>query len=154
MVTIEGRNYTAGVLGYTRRCVNAKNITIVAGHNSTLKGDITVGGVISDIQTNGGLKVNYSNFANIGYLSIFGTKNVGGISGIISGQTLDGAEVNMTGIYCNDVRRGLVSGALGETSIIKNIELGHNGGADNIVGATYDDGREVVQNGDVFSKAE
>ena len=91
-VNIKGGNYTAGVLAYTRRCVNAKNIEILANDGSFIEGKATVGGVISDIQMNGGLKANYSNFKASG-LSISGTQCVGGISGILCLQTLYGATV-------------------------------------------------------------
>ena len=81
-VTIKGGDYTAGVLAYTRRCVNASNITIAGDADSVIEGKSTVGGVISDIQTNGGLTADYSNFSAEG-LTIKANNNVGGISGII-----------------------------------------------------------------------
>lgn len=147
-IKIEGGNYTAGVLGYTRRCYVAKNLTINGNSGSTIKGSQTVGGVISDIQTNGG-DVDYSNFKASG-LTITATKNVGGISGIISGQTLDGATVENVTIVCDDVRRGTVAGSLGTTSTIKNISVTNVIGATKVVGATYDDGAGVVNNGDIY----
>ena len=151
-VTITGGDYTAGVLAYTRRCVNAENLTVTAESGSGITGAVTVGGVISDIQMNGGLTANYSNF-NASGLTITATENVGGISGIISGQTLDGAMVENVAIVCDDVRKGTVSGALGETSTIKNIVVTNVTGATNEVGATYDGGAAVVKNGDVFVPA-
>ena len=151
-VKIEGADYTAGVLGYTRRCINAKDLTITGNEGSTITGTQTVGGVISDIQMNGGLKANYSGFKASG-LTITATKHVGGISGIISGQTLDGATVENVTIVCDDVRKGTVSGSLGETSTIKNVSVTNVTGADNVVGATYDEGAAVAANEYVYSKA-
>ncbi len=153
-ISIKGGNYTSGVLAYTRRCVDAKNISIEANEGSVIEGNMTVGGVISDIQMNGGLKANYSNFSASG-LTIKAVKNVGGISGIIAGQLLDGANVENVTIDCNDARKGIVSGALGEVSTIKNISYSNVIGADKVVGATYDEpASEVVNNGDVYSKKE
>ena len=151
-VNIQGGNYTSGVLAYTRRCVNAKNLDITANPASAITGKQTVGGVISDIQMNGGLTANYSNFKASG-LIITGEKSVGGISGIISLQSLDGATVENVSIKCNDLRKGSVSGALGGISTIKNINVTNVTGADNYVGATYDEATSVVQNGDVFEPA-
>lgn len=151
-VDISGGNYTAGVLAYTRRCVDAKNLVIAADPASAITGKQTVGGVISDIQMNGGLIANYSDFKASG-LIITGEKYVGGISGIISSQTLDGATVENVSIECNDARRGTVSGALGGKSVIKNVSVTDVTGADNVVGATYDEANEVVVDGDVYDKA-
>lgn len=151
-ITIKGGDYTAGVLAYTRRCVNAKDLTIEGNEGSLIEGKQTVGGVISDIQMNGGLTANYSNFAASG-LTIKGTKHVGGISGIISLQTLDGAEVENVVINCDDARKGTVSGALGGKSTIKNISVNNVIGATSVVGATYDNAAAVVVNGDVYEGA-
>ena len=76
-VNIKGGDYTSGVLAYTRRCVDAKNLTIAAAEGSVIEGNMTVGGVISDIQMNGGLTANYSNFAASG-LTIKGVKPLRG----------------------------------------------------------------------------
>ena len=150
-ISIKGGDYTAGVLAYTRRCVDAKDLTIAGNNGSAVEGRYTVGGVISDIQTNGGLVVNYSNFAASG-LTVKGDMHVGGISGIIGGQTLDGATVKNVTIECDDNRKGIVAGSLGETSTIKNRVIENVTGATNIVGATYKDGSEVTNNGDVYTK--
>ena len=152
-IKIEGGDYTAGVLAYTRRCVEAKNLVIVGNSASSITGNYTVGGVISDIQMNGGLIANYSNFKASG-LTIEAEKNVGGISGIISKQTLDGATVENVTIVCDDLRKGTVSGALGSDSTIKNISVNNVTGATNVVGATYDNASQVYVNGDVFSAKE
>lgn len=148
-IKIKGGDYTAGVLAYTRRCVNANNLTVEGNTGSSIEGRYTVGGVISDIQMNGGLTANYSNFKASG-LTITAEKNVGGISGIISGQTLDGAIVENVTIACEGVTKGTVSGALGTTSTIKNIVVTNVTGAENVVGAGYDTGDNVIVNGDVY----
>ncbi len=148
-VSIQGGDYTSGVLAYTRRCVDAKNLIITANSASAITGNNSVGGVISDIQMNGGLTANYSNFKASG-LIITGNQCVGGISGIIASQTLDGATVENVSIKCQDVRKGSVAGALGGKSTIKNISVANVTGAENVVGATYDGGNEVVANGDVY----
>lgn len=148
-ISIKGGDYTAGVLAYTRRCVDAKNLTI-AGNNGLVEGKQTIGGVISDIQMNGGLKANYSNFAASG-LTIKGLKSVGGISGIIGGQTLDGATVENVAIVCDDARKGIVAGSLGETSTIKNLSYTGVTGATQVVGATFDSASPVVENNGVYS---
>ena len=134
-VAIEGGDYTSGVLAYTRRCVDAKNIAIEA-NNGVIKGNMTIGGVISDIQMNGGLTANYSNFAASG-LTIEGVMHVGGISGILSKQTLNGATVENVAIVCDDARKGIVSGSLGEDSTLNNVVVNNVTGADYYVGATY-----------------
>lgn len=152
-ISIKGGDYTAGVLAYTRRCVNVSNIAIEGKTDSSIEGGITVGGVISDIQMNGGLIANYTNFSAKG-LTIEASHNVGGISGIISKQTLDGATVENVTIICNDLRKGIVSGALGDESTIKNIKHKNVIGAENIVGATYDNGGTVEQVGDNFKAKE
>ena len=94
-IKIEGKNYTAGILAYTRRCYDATGLTISGNSGLTITGDFTVGGVISDIQTNdGGVNdVNYSNFKASGLTITANNIHVGGISGIICNQTLDGAIV-------------------------------------------------------------
>ena len=148
-IKIEGGDYTAGVLAYTRRCVEAKNLVIVGNSASSITGNYTVGGVISDIQMNGGLTADYTNFKASG-LTISGGMHVGGISGIISGQTLDGATVENVTIVCDNARKGIVSGSLGEKSTIKNISWDNVIGAENVVGATYDSGVGVVVNGDDY----
>ena len=134
-VSIEGGDYTSGVLAYTRRCVDAKNIAIEA-NNGVIKGNMTIGGVISDIQMNGGLTANYSNFAASG-LTIEGVMHVGGISGILSKQTLNGATVKNVAIVCDDARKGIVSGSLGEDATLNNVVVNNVTGADYYVGATY-----------------
>ena len=131
-VTIKGGNYTSGVLAYTRRCVNAKDITIEGNEGSSIQGLTTVGGVISDIQMNGGLTANYSNFAASG-LTIKGNTCVGGISGIIGNQKLDGATVKSVTIEGGDARTGIVAGAYGASFNIENIT---NYSSDNVTGAT------------------
>ena len=153
-INITGGDYTAGVLAYTRRCVNASNIAINGNTGSTITGRHTVGGVISDIQMNGGLTAAYSNFSASNLTITATDMHVGGISGIISLQTLDGATVKNVTIVCDDVRKGIVSGALGGKSTIKNIVHENVTGATNIVGATYDNGSAVTNNGDVYTAAE
>lgn len=150
-VNIKGRDYTAGVLAYTRRCVDAENISIKANEGSVIEGTQTVGGIISDIQTNGGLKANYSNFAASG-LTVKGSKMVGGISGIICNQTLNGAAVENVTIVCDDVRKGAISGALGGASVITEAEVNNVAGAERLIGSTYDSGDEctVTINGVVY----
>ena len=149
-INIKAGNYTSGILAYTRRCINAKDLTIEGNEGSKIEGDQTIGGVISDIQMNGGLTAVYSNF-NASGLTITGNKNVGGISGIISKQTLDGATVNNVTIVCEDARKGIVSGSLGDVSTIKNITVTNVTGADKVVGATYGDGLEVFVKDDTYS---
>ena len=153
-ININGGDYTAGVLAYTRRCVNASNIAINGNTGSTITGRHTVGGVISDIQMNGGLTAAYSNFSASNLTITATDMHVGGISGIISHQTLDGATVKNVTIVCDDARKGIVSGALGGKSTIKNIVHENVTGATNIVGATYDNGSAVTNNGDVYTAAE
>ena len=135
-VNIKGGDYTAGVLAYTRRCVDAKNIAITANEGSVIDGQITVGGVISDIQTNGGLTANYSNFKATG-LTIKAVQNVGGISGIIGNQILDGAIVKNVAIVSDDTRKGTLAGSFDRVSEIKNAVVENVTGADNYVGGLY-----------------
>ncbi len=135
-VSIKGGDYTSGVLAYTRRCIDAENISIKANEGSTIEGNMTVGGVISDIQMNGGLTANYSNFSAEN-LTIKGAMHVGGISGIISKQTLNGATVKNVTIVCDDVRKGQISGSLGKESVINDAVIENVNGAENLIGATY-----------------
>lgn len=147
-IQIDGGNYVAGVLGYIRRCVNAKNLVVEANANSSISGGITIGGVLSDLQMNGGLKADYSDFKASG-LTINGNQLVGGISGIISGQTLNGATVENVAIVCSDTRKGQIAGAVGEESFITEANVKNVTGAENLVGATYDSGKtgKVTING-------
>ena len=135
-INIKGGNYTSGVLAYTRRCVNAKNIEIVANEGSSIEGKSTVGGVISDIQMNGGLKANYSNFKASG-LTITGTQCVGGISGIICLQTLYGATVENVTLVCGDHRVGIVAGADGGEGYVENATYSNVEGATELIGGAY-----------------
>ena len=135
-ISIKGGDYTAGVLAYTRRCVDAKNLTIAGNNGSVVEGNITIGGVISDIQMNGGLTANYSNFKTTG-VTVKGAKNVGGISGIICLQTLDGATVENVAIVCDDTRKGIVAGSLGGDSTINRVSVNNVSGADYLVGPLY-----------------
>ena len=136
-INIVGKDYVAGVLAYTRRCIDAKNIAIVANAGSYIGGEFTVGGVISDIQLNGGLKANYSNFAASGLTIEAKSMHVGGIAGIIGLQTLTGATVKNVTIVCNDARKGQVVGSLGEVAVINNVVVENVAGATNLVGATF-----------------
>ena len=140
-IEIEGGDYTAGVLAYTRRCVDAMNLEITGNAGSSITGGQVVGGVISDIQMNGGLKANYSNFTASG-LNITGTKNVGGISGIISNQTLDGAAVENV-VLEGTSQVGIVSGSLGDASVIKNIATNNVTGATDVIGGVYSTAKPV-----------
>ena len=142
-IAIKGGDYTAAALAYTRRCVDAKNITVVGNAGSYVTGRNTVGGVISDIQTNGGLVANYSNFSVSG-LTVTGNKMVGGISGIICLQTLDGATVKNVTLVSGDSRVGIVAGSFGGVSTIKNIVTENVTGATAIIGSTYKDGAPVA----------
>ena len=135
-VTIKGGHYTAGVLAYTRSCVDAKDIVIAANEGSYVEGNQTVGGVISDIQMNGGLKANYSNFSASG-LRIKANKNVGGISGIICQQTLNGATVKNVKIVSESATKGIVSGADGGNGIVTNVVYENVEGTTRIIGAVY-----------------
>ena len=144
-VTIKGGDYTAGVLAYTRRCVDAENISIEAT-NGSIEGNKTVGGVISDIQMNGGLTANYSNFSASG-LTIKAVKSVGGISGIICNQTLNGATVKNVNIVCENESKGIVAGSNGgDDSNLMNVSHENVTGATRLVGATYNEGAIVVDN--------
>ena len=136
-IDIKGGDYTSGALAYTRRCVNASNIAVVGNQGSSITGKQVVGGVISDIQMNGGLKAEYSNFSAEG-VTVTGEKNVGGISGIIAKQTLNGATVNNVALNSEDGSAGIVVGALGGTSTISDVKAENVTGATAIVGVTYD----------------
>ena len=140
-IKITGGDYTAGALAYTRRCVNASNVTVEGNDGSYITGKITVGGVISDIQMNGGLKANYFNFSVSG-VTITGEKSVGGISGIIATQTLNGATVKDVKLVGE--KAGIVAGALGGTSTITNVTYENVTGATAIIGTNYD-GSAVVE---------
>ena len=142
-IAITGGNYTAGVLAYTRRCVNASNLAIVGNEGSFVKGNQTVGGVISDIQMNGGLTAVYSNFSAEG-ITVTGEKSVGGISGIIATQTLNGATVKNVTLNSSDARVGIVAGCLGGTSTISNVTYENVTGAATLIGASYDNAKAVA----------
>ena len=142
-IAIQGGDYTAGVLAYTRRCVNASNLSIVGSEGSYVKGNQVVGGVISDIQMNGGLTAVYKNFSAEG-LTVAGAKNVGGISGIIATQTLDVASVKNVTLNCSDAGVGIVAGCLGGTSTISNVTYENVTGAATLIGATYNNSKAVA----------
>ena len=135
-IAISGGDYTSGVLAYTRRCTTATNISISGEKGSYITGRITVGGVISDIQTNGGIVANYSNFS-ASNITVTGTKNVGGISGIIGAQTLNGANVENVVLVCDDARVGIVAGAYDGKPVIKDASYSNVTGTSAIVGAPY-----------------
>ena len=104
---------------------------------------MTVGGVISDIQMNGDLIAEYSNFCVSG-VTISGDKCVGGISGIIASQTLNTAKVENVVLSCSDGRYvGIVSGSLGGTSTITDITVTNVDGASSNIGGAYDGGKPV-----------
>ena len=148
-ISIKGGDYTAGALAYTRRCVNASNITVAGNDGSTITGATTVGGVISDIQMNGGLVADYSKF-NVSGVTITGTKAVGGITGIIAGQTLNGCSVNNVKLVAGG-QVGIVAGSLGAASTITGEVYSNVTGADAIIGAGYDTGTAVeAQVGDTY----
>ena len=135
-IAIKGGNYTAGVLAYTRLCQNASNLAVVGNEGSCIEGAQVVGGVIADIQMNNGLVANYSNFSAEG-VAVKGTKMVGGISGIIATQTLNGAAVKNVTLSSGDSRVGTIAGAFGGTSTISNVTVENVTGATAIVGPTY-----------------
>lgn len=141
-IAIKGGNYTAGVLAYTRLCQNASNLAVVGDEGSCIEGAQVVGGVIADIQMNNGLVANYSNFSAEG-VAVKGTKMVGGISGIIATQTLNGAAVKNVTLSSGDSRVGTIAGAFGGTSTISNVTVENVTGATALVGATYDGGEPV-----------
>ncbi len=135
-IAIKGGNYTAGVLAYTRLCQNASNLAVVGNEGSYIKGAQVVGGVIADIQMNKGLVANYSNFSAEG-VTVSGTKNVGGISGIIATQTLNGATVKNVTLNSDNAGVGIVAGCLGGTSTISNVTYENVDGATALIGNTY-----------------
>ena len=141
-IAIKGGNYTAGVLAYTRLCQNAKNLAVVGNGGSYITGAQVVGGVIADIQMNKGLVANYSNFSAQG-VTISGTKMVGGISGIIAKQSLNGATVANVTLVSGDARVGTVAGSLGGVSTISNVVVENVNGATAVIGATYDGANAV-----------
>ena len=151
-ISITGGDYTSGVLAYTRRCVDASNLYVVGNEGSTITGSHTVGGVISDIQMNGGLTADYSNFCVSG-VTITGDMHVGGISGIISAQTLETAKVENVELVSSDSRVGVVSGSLGGTSTITGITVTNVYDASSIIGGAYDTGNPVeAKIGDTYYK--
>ena len=136
-INIVARDYTAGVVSYTRRCVVASNLTIAGDEGSVISGRRTVGGVISDIQMNGGLTAQYTNF-NASGLKITAEKSVGGISGII-GQNLNGATVKNVQIVCDDIHKGKVAGSFSNNKpVITDLVVENVTGAEFLVGANYD----------------
>jgi len=141
-IDITGGNYTAGALAYTRRCVNASDVTVAGNAGSTITGEQTVGGVISDIQMNGGLTANYSNFSVSG-VTISGDMHVGGISGIIAAQTLNGATVKNVTLVCSDARVGIVAGSLGGASTISDVTVENITGASSVIGGSFNTGAAV-----------
>ena len=141
-IAIEGGDYTAGVLAYTRRCVNASNLSIIGENNSFVKGAQVVGGVISDIQMNGGLKAEYSNFSAKN-IAVIGEQMVGGISGNIATQTLNGATVENVTLASGDARVGTVAGCFGGTSTITGVTVNNVTGATAVIGATYNGAKAV-----------
>ena len=141
-IAIKGGDYTAGALAYTRRCVNASNVTVAGEEGSYITGAQVVGGVISDIQMNGGLTAVYSNFSAEG-ITVTGEKSVGGIAGIIATQTLNGATVKNVTLNSTDEFAGVVAGRLGGTSTISNVVSENVTGATAVIGATYDGAKAV-----------
>ncbi|MBE6506374.1 MAG: hypothetical protein E7Z72_00400 [Methanocorpusculum parvum] len=141
-IHITGGDYTSGVLAYTRLCVDASNLEVAGNDGSTITGQRTVGGVISDIQMNHGLIAEYSNFCVSG-VTISGETCVGGISGIIASQTLNTAKVENVVLNCDDSRVGVVSGSLGGTSTITDITVTNVDGASSNIGGAYDGGKPV-----------
>ncbi|MBQ5713362.1 MAG: hypothetical protein IIV77_02580, partial [Bacteroidaceae bacterium] len=141
-IAIEGGNYTAGVLAYTRLCQNASNLTVVGNNGSYITGAQVVGGVVADTQMNKGLVANYSNFSAEGVI-VSGTKNVGGISGIVGNQTLDGVIVKNVTLSCSDARVGIVAGCMGVISTISNATYENVTGATALIGATYDGAKAI-----------
>lgn len=142
-INIVARDYTAGVVSYTRRCVVASNLTIAGDEGSVISGRKTVGGVISDIQMNGGLTAQYTNF-NASGLKITAEKSVGGISGIIGNQTLNGATVKNVQIVCGDIHKGKVAGSFGGKPVINDLVVENVTGAEFLVGANYDNNEDTI----------
>ena len=150
-INVIGGDYTAGALAYTRRCVKASNISVIGNDasTSTITGAKVVGGVIADIQMNDGLIADYSNF-KAENLTIKGSSMVGGISGIIATQTLNGATVKNVTLDCPD-RAGQVAGSFGGTCTISNIAIEDVTGATVTIGAAYKGGTPVqAKIGDTF----
>lgn len=159
-IAINGGNYTAGVLAYTRHCIVASNLTVDGNDGSYITGAQVVGGVISDIQINGAYTADYSNFS-ASNLTITGTKMVGGISGIICKQTLNGATVENVELVCSDARVGIISGCVDSKPAINNAKYSKVTGTTSIVGASYDsaskayvviDGVECAANAAAFKE--
>ena len=142
-IAIKGGDYTAGVLAYTRRCVNASNLAVEGNEGSYIEGAKVVGGVISDIQMNGGLKAVYSNFSAKN-VAVSGAQMVGGISGNIAIQTLNGATVENVTLTSGDARVGTVAGCFGGTSTITDVTVNNVTGATAVIGATYN-GEKAVE---------
>ena len=152
-ISIKGGDYTSGALAYTRRCVNAKNISVAGKGGSTIEGNKTIGGVISDIQMNGGLTANYSNFSASG-LTIKGIRNVGGISGIISSQTLNGATVQNVHIESEYTSVGIVGGAKGDNnSFVENVTYASVTGTNSVIGDSYGKDLKKVSTADELVEA-
>ena len=149
-IAIKGGNYTAGVLGYTRYCVNASDLTVSGNEGSYITGAVAVGGVLSDLQMYGSLKANYSNFSVSG-VKITGTKAVGGISGIISGQTLTGATVKNVELVCEAESVGIISGSMGNPATVTGVVKENVTGTDKLFGTGYGSGEEVeAKYGDTY----
>ena len=98
---------------------------------------------------NGGLKAEYSNFSAEG-VTVSGTKNVGGISGIIATQTLNGAVVKNVKLESGNAGVGIVAGCLGGTSTISNVTYENVAGASTLLGTTYDGGAIEAKIGDTY----
>ncbi|MBR5021565.1 MAG: hypothetical protein IKY17_08045, partial [Oscillospiraceae bacterium] len=149
-IAIEGGNYTAGVLAYTRLCENASNLTVSGNEGSYITGAQVVGGVIADLQMNNGLVADYSDFSVSG-VTITGTKNVGGICGIIGVQTLNGATVQNVALVSNDSRVGTVAGSVGTVATISDVVVENVTGATAVIGGAYTNGAAVeAKTGDVY----
>ena len=142
-IAIKGGDYTSGALAYTRRCTTASNVTVSGNPGSYITGRDTVGGVISDIQTNGGIVANYSNFSVSG-VTITGANKVGGISGIICNQTLNGATVKNVVLVSSDARVGIVSGCFDTKPNINNVTYENVTGTTSISGAPYGNGANAI----------
>jgi hypothetical protein len=109
--------------------------------------------VISDIQTNGGLKANYSNFSASG-LTIKGVRNVGGISGIICSQTLNGANVQNVHIESEYTSVGIVCGAKGDNkSFVENAIYANVTGTNSEIGDSYGKDLKKVATADELVEA-
>jgi energy-coupling factor transporter ATP-binding protein EcfA2 len=93
-IAIKGGNYTAGVLAYTRLCLNASDLTVSGNAGSYITGAKTVGGVIADIQLNHGLVADYSNF------SVSGVKITGDIR-------YEGTDIFSREVDVNNLRKAI-----------------------------------------------